>query len=198
MSFLAPIFAPIAGIFGGGAAAGASGGLGLGSILGAASSIVSTVAAVGAANYQADVAKNNAVIAKENAERASVAAQEEQLRNDQQVAALVGEQEAAQAATGLSGASQLRTRRSTQRLGRIDSANIRSQGQENVRNFLQQSENFRGEASAARSQGLAAMFAGGIDLTRSLVGGASSTPMANRLRSRDPWVERSGQNLRYI
>lgn len=193
MGFLAPIFAPIAGIFGGGAA---GGGIGLGGILGAAGSIVSTIGAVGAANYQAQVAKNNEVIAKENAERASTQAQEEQLRNDQETAALVGEIEAGQGASGLTGASQLRTRRSVARLGKLDSTNIRKQGQENVRNFLQQAENFRGEAGAARSQGLAAMFAGGIDLGRSLLGGASSTPMANRLRSRDPWRERSGQSLR--
>lgn len=190
MSFLAPLV----GAFGGGAA---SGGIGLGSILGAASSVIGIMGQVGAANYQAQVAKNNAAIAERNAQLASTQAQEQQQQNDQQVAALIGEQEAIQGASGLTGASQLRTRRSTARLGNIDSFNIRKQGDQNIQNSMQQAENFRAEARVAESNKMASIFAGGLDLAGSLIGGATSSRMANRLTptSRDPWNSRFG-NLR--
>lgn len=192
MGFLAPVL----GAFGVG---GAAGGVGIGTALQVGGSLLGIASAVGAANYQAQVAKNNAQIAEQNAQLSSTQAQEQQQQNDQQVAALVGEQEAIQGASGLTGASQLRTRRSTQRLGRIDSFNIRAQGDQNIRNARQQAENFRGEAAVAKSNGLASIFSGGLDIASSLVGGSVSTRGANRISGNntyDPWVLRSGQNLR--
>jgi hypothetical protein len=199
MGFLAPILPAFLGGTGAAAGAGAAaGGIGLGTALQVGGSLLGIASAVGASSYQATVARNNAAIAERNAQLASTQAQEQQQQNDQQVAALIGEQEAIQGASGLTGASQLRTRRSTARLGRIDSANIRAQGTQNIQNARQQAENFRSEASAARSQGLASIFSGGLDIASSLVGGASSTRRANRITgsSYDPWVLRSGQNLR--
>jgi len=177
MAFLAPL----AGVFGGGAAAG--GGIGLGSIISAGAGLVSTIGAIGSANYQAQVAKNNAKIAEENARNASQASQQEQLANDQQTLALIGEQEAIQGASGLSvtGGSQLRTRRSAQRLGRQDSINIRTEGQSEVRNLLQQAENFRGEARAQKSAAFGSAIGGIFDIGSSLVGGARSVRSANRI-----------------
>lgn len=192
MAFLAPL----AGVFGGGAAAG--GGLGLGSILSAGSSILGTIGAIGSANYQAQVAKNNAKIAEENARNASQASQTEQQQNDQQTLALVGEQEAIQGASGLSvsGGSQLRTRRSAQRLGRQDSINIRTQGQSEVRNLLQQAENFRGEARAQKSAAFGSAIGGIFDVGASLVGGARSVRSANRITASSSTASRPQVRIR--
>lgn len=161
----------------------ASGGIGLGSLLSAGSSILGTIGAVGAANYQAQVAKNNAVIAEQNAQKASDSSQKDQLASDQQTAALVGEQEAIQGASGLSigGASQLRTRRTAQRLGRTDAINIREQGNTEIQQFLQQGENFRAEARSQKSAATGALIGGALNLGSSLIGGSKSVKSPNRI-----------------
>jgi hypothetical protein len=176
MSFLAPL----ATVFGG---ASASGGIGLGSLLSAGSSVLGTISAVGAARYQAGVARNNAEIAKQNAQRASDQAQQEQVQQDQQTLALIGEQEAIQGASGLSisGASQLRTRRTAQRLGRQDALNIRQQGDNEIRNLLQESENFKAEARAQSSAATGALIGGIFDVGSSLVGGSTSVRDPSRV-----------------
>lgn len=188
MSFIAPLVGAL------GAGAG-----GIGTALQVGGSILGIASAVGAANYQSQVAKNNAIIAERNAQQASVQAQEEQLQNDQQVAAVIGEQEAEQSASGLTGTSQLRTRRSTARLGRQDSINIRLQGNQDIANNLQQAENFRGEARTARSNAIGAVLGGALDIGSSLIGGSASSRLATRANwSRDPWVMRNGNNLRRV
>lgn len=174
MAFVAPLFSAIGGAFSSG---------GIGSFLSAGSSILGTIGAVGAANYQAQVAKNNAIIAERNARLASDQSQNQQLQSDQEVAALIGSQEAVQGASGLSigGASQLRTRRSAARLGRQDALNIREQGSSEIQNLLQQSENFRAEARSQKSAALGAMIGGAFDAGSSLVGGASSVRNPRRI-----------------
>lgn len=176
MSFLAPLGALFSG--------------GLGTALQVGGGLVGTLSAVGQANYQAQVAKNNANIAKENAQKASDQAQSQQLESDQQTAALLGEQEAIQGGSGLSlgTGSQLRTRRTAQRLGAQDAARIREAGNANIQSFLQQSENFQGEARVARSNMIGSAIGGTLNtlssISPSLVGGARSVRSANRI---DPW-----------
>jgi hypothetical protein len=175
MAFVAPLFTAVSGALGGSA--------GIGSLLGGVGTIFSTIGAVGAANYQAQVAKNNAAIAERNAAQASDAAQNEQIQSDQQTAALIGEQEAIQGGSGLAltGASQLRTRRTAQRLGRQDALNIRTSGDNEIGQFLQQAENFRGEARSQKAAATGAMIGGALDFGSSLIGGAKSTKSANRI-----------------
>jgi hypothetical protein len=176
MSFLAPL-------------AGALGG-GLGTALQVGGGIIGTLGSIGQMNYQAQVAKNNASIAAENAQKASDQAQQEQVLSDQQTVALVGEQEAIQGGSGLNlgSGSQLRTRRTAQRLGRTDAQRIREQGNANIQGFLQQRENFLGEARVAKSNMFGAAIGGALDvagkLKPSLAGGARSVRSPNRL---DPW-----------
>lgn len=174
MAFVAPLFSAIGGAISSG---------GIGTLLSVGSGVLSTVGAVGAANYQAQVAKNNAIIAEKNAQLASDQSQNQQLQNDQEVAALIGSQEAIQGASGLSisGATQLRTRRSAARLGRQDSINIREQGASEVQNLLQQGENFRAEARSQKSTALGAMLGGAFDIGSSLVGGATSVRNPRRI-----------------
>lgn len=192
MAFLAPIGAAIGGAFSQ---------IGIGTALSAGASVLGTISAVGASNYQAKVAANNAMIAEQNAEQASDRSQNEQLEADRETAALIGQQEAIQGASGLTGASQLRTRRSAQRLGRQDAENIRLGGDREIQNFRQQAENFRAEGRAAKTQGRGAILGGIFDVGSSLIGGAKGSRNANRITSGgayDPWTLRNGRSLRRV
>ena len=178
--------------------AGAAGGIG--SILSAAGSIVGTIGAISQAQYQQQVAKTNAKVAENNAKIAAQKAQSEAKINDDQVRAVMGQQLAIQAASGLStnSGSSLRVRKSTHRVGRQDSMRIREAGAYDVQNYLQQSENFTAEAAAA-GQNAALAGIGGVfgamsslvpssPTAPSLISGASTTKMANTLKQRDPWL----------
>lgn len=198
MSFLAAIPAALSSLVGGaGAATGA--GLSAGSVLsgiGTAVSVVGSVLGGVAANqagqYQAAVAENNAAIAEQNMESASTAAQQQQLQSDNEIAAFIGSQEAQQSASGLSttGRSQLLTRRSAARIGRLDAQNIRRQGEAEARNFAQQAADFRGEAGQAKRAGQFGLVKGILGAGSSLIGAASPTrsPLGNSFRrNNDPW-----------
>lgn len=191
MSFVVPLFSAIG--------SGLSN-IGLGTALSVGSSVLGTVSAIGAANYQAGVARNNALIAEQNAMQASDRAQQEQVEADRETAALLGEQVAIQGASGLTGASQLRTRRSANRLGQQDRENIRLGGDREIQNFRQQAENFRAEGRAAKSQATGALIGGIFDAGSSLISGAKGSRMANRLQagSYDPWTLRNGRSLRRV
>lgn len=198
MTFLAPL-APLLGGVGatGAASAGgiASGILGVvGTVVTVAGSLASAAGAKAQADYQAQVAKNNAVIAKKNAEQASDASQKQQVQQDLETRALIGQQEALQGASGLSvgGASQLRTRRTAAKLGDIDRTNIREEGNTNILNYLQQSENFTSQASAAKAQGRGAVLEGFLNAGSSLISGASSIRSPERIRGTRSTTRSSG------
>lgn len=191
MAFLAAIPSAIGSLLSGG-------GLSLGTALQAGGQILSGVAAFGAANYQAQVAKQNAEIARKNAEEASAQAQVEAQSNDNEMAAFVGQQEAANSASGVSGRSQALTRKATQRIADIDRANIIKQGENRTNAFFQQQADFTSEARAAKSSGIFGLAGGLLNGATTLAGSATSaprSPAANRFRS-DPWLTRTGQSLR--
>jgi hypothetical protein len=124
-------------------------------LLTAGSAVVGAVSAIQSGNYQAAVAKNNARIAEENAARTSEAAQIEAQRSDQDYRALLGEQLAAQGASGLDilGRSQQSARMLTKRTGRRAAMAIVDEGEAGARRSLQESANFRSEGKQARLQG---------------------------------------------
>jgi hypothetical protein len=188
MAFLAAIPSAIGSLFGG-----VSGGLG--TALSAGSAVLGGLSALGTAQYQSQVAKNNAKIAEENATLAQQAAQAEQLRSDQEIAGLVGQQEAIQSASGLStsGKSQFLTRRSTARIGRAQAGDIRAQGNMDTRNFLNQASSFRAEAKNARTAGLFGLASGILGAGTSLFGQgrATTSPYTSAFKTRaprDPWA----------
>ena len=113
------------------------------------------LSAVQAGNYQAAVAKNNARIATENAARVSEASQREAMRSDQDYRALLGEQLAAQGASGFDilGRSQMEARDLTRRTGRLAARDITDEGTAGARRSLQEAANFRGEGRQAKLQG---------------------------------------------
>lgn len=146
MAFVAPLI-PVAASFlasSGGAAAVT----GLTAGVGALSSIQ-------AGNYQAAVGRNNARIAEENAARISGASQGEAMRSDQDYRALLGEQLAAQGASGFDvlGRSQVAARKLTTKTGRLAAKDITDEGRAGSRRSLQEAANFRSEARQAKLQG---------------------------------------------
>lgn len=147
MAFVAPLI-PVIGSFLGSAT-------GIGAVLTAGSAGLAALSAVQAGNYQAAVAKNNARIAEENAARTSEAAQRESMRSDQDYRALLGEQLAAQGASGFDilGRSQQNARMLTKRVGRRAAMDITDEGEAGARRSLQESANFRAEGRQAKLQG---------------------------------------------
>ena len=143
--------------------------------------IVQGVTGFMTASYQAQVANMNAKVAQANADRARDRWQKDAEDNDFQTAALLGEQEVAQAASGvsLSGKSQIRTRQSARILGRRDTLNIRDAGELDRYNYLVQKANFKAEASAAKISGVSSLLGGFLSaagsLPSSMVGGSTST-----------------------
>ena len=172
---------------------------GIGTALSVGGALMGGLSAMQQANSQAKVAENNAQIAADNAARETTATQERIVQSDNELKALMGEQLATQSASGLSvsGRSQMLTRKKTHEIGRQDALNINEQGTQTSRNFLQQSADFKNEASQAKSAGKNAMLQGVIGAAGSLVGGAKSfgSATANKMKN-DPWITSRGQNLR--
>lgn len=189
MAFIPPLLAAA------GSALSSATAAGIGTALSVGSAVVGTIGAVGAANYQAQVAKNNAVIATKNAAAASDQAQTQQVQNDEQTAALVGQQEALQGGSGLSGASQLRTKLTANKLGAQDSLNIRTAGDSNIQQYAQQAENFRADASADKADAAGSLIGGILGVGSSLVGGAKSTAKSNRFATSNTLMDRAGSAI---
>lgn len=130
-----------------------------------AGTLFSGVAAMDKANYQAQVARNNAKIAERNAGLASQEAQTRAMRSDREYAAMRGQALATQGASGLAVASG-----SNQGvLGLIDrnraeaSTDLRTQGSYASENYNNQAAAFRGEANSAKSAGITSLIGAGFD-----------------------------------
>lgn len=156
-------------------------------------------AANAAAQYQANVATVNANLAEENAKRVRAASDEEGYQQDQTARALFGEQEAGQAASGLSLQSEsfVATRRSARKLARLDSLNLRQAGDVQAYGFRTDKANQLASAEFSRAQGKNALTSSYLDAASSLVGGATSligggakyglSSTRRRTSSTDPW-----------
>jgi len=166
-------------------------------IIGAAGSVAGGVMAQSQANYQAEVAKNNAKLATENAARATVRGGIEAQMQDLQNSQVIGQQTVDQAASGVavSGRSQLRARNATRLIAAGDRQTIMENANIDNYNYLVEATSLKAEAKAKRMEGRAAMIGGLIGAAgslaegyagykSSLVGGATSTvkPPIPRLR----------------
>lgn len=165
MAFIAPIIAAAA-AGGGTALAGGT----LATSLAVGSAALTGLAGLQSGLYQSEVAKQNARTAQENAERASLAGQREEIRAARETSQLLGQQEAIQGASGLDilGRSAVLTRRAAQRVGREEALDIREAGQGEARGFLQQAANFRGEAKQATAQGIFSAAEGALSAASAL------------------------------
>lgn len=147
----------------------------LGNIATAASvvgSLVSGMAQMQSANYQAEMAARNAIIAQENAVRERERAALEAMKVDNETSSVLGQAEAMQGASGLSltGRSQVLTRRRTAQSGRLDALNTMTEGEVNARNLENQADEFRASAKMARRSGRFAMLGGMLEAGGKLSG----------------------------
>lgn len=160
-------------------------------IAGALVSVASGVFGMMQASYQAEIAKMNADVAKRNAirasQRASIEAQEKDIMETR---ALLGEQEVAQAASGVSiaGKSQVMTRATARLLGRRDAINIIDAGKMERYGHLVDAANFKAEAKAAKISGISSLVGGVLgafdSLPSSEMGGAQSSAAGSKFTPR--------------
>lgn len=133
-------------------------------------------AAAGAARYQAQVARNNEIIATNNAQYAAQAGANRAQAQDLKNRAVMGQIEAAQGASGIDFGSETSedVRRSARALGRLDTQTLYNNALLNVRNAQAQATGFRAQAGLdefeARNAKSGAMLKG----LGSLLGGATS------------------------
>lgn len=157
-------------------------------IVGAVAPLIGGIAGMAQSNYQAKVAQMNADIAKENADRASTKSEIDAQESDFQTKALLGEQEVAQAGSGvtLSGKSQILTRRAASAVGAGDRMKLLQGGQVERYNFLTQRANFKAEAQASKLSGMFSLVGGAaaaIGNVASMGSGASLSSSATQTAS---------------
>lgn len=190
MAFIPALAAGISSAFGG-----------VGGLLSAAGTIVSGVSALAAGNYQKQVADMNAQIAKDNARRAEERGQIVQQETDNRTAGFLGEQVAAQSASGISltSRSAIATRRTARELGRVDALNVRQAADIESYNYKVDAVNQQAQGQMAQQAGVGTLIGSFFKAGGSLVGGSTSvansqgvtgggtyTPLAQR--KTDPWA----------
>lgn len=171
-----------------------------GSLLSAGGAVLGGISALAAGNYQKQVADMNATIAKDNAARAKERAQVNQQNQDAATLGMLGEQEAAQSASGISltSRSAIATRKSARQLGRLDALNIRQAGEIEAYNYQVDAANQKSAGQFAQSEGQLGLLGSFFKAGGSLVGNSSSTSTADKItggssygllaKKRDPWA----------
>lgn len=151
--------------------------LGVGQMaMGVAGSLIGAASEAEAARKAEEVALRNKAIAEENAQRTLILAQEEQYDVDMETAALLGEQEAIQAGSGLrlDSGSYIQTRRTARELGRIDALNVQEAARIRAQAYRTEGDSYAAEADAARRAEGNARLSGFLGAANSIIGGASS------------------------
>lgn len=149
-------------------------------IIGAATSalgtIVGGVAQANQANYQAQVADNNAKIAKQNATSAEEAGRVEAQAQSQKGAAIEGSIIASQAANGIdvNTGSAVDVQKSQRETDALDTANVMRNADLSAYGYRTQASNYQAQAGLDRSQASFAPISAAIGATGSFLGNASS------------------------
>ncbi len=145
----------------------------LSTVVGVAGAAVTTVSAINSANYQQQVATQQARVDNQNADRAEMVAQVNQQDRDGAAAAAIADETAQQGASGLSigGTSQILTRKSAMQLSRQDALRIRQAGDLESYNDLVHSQASSDAAAAAGRDAGFSLLGGFLSGTGSLLGG---------------------------
>lgn len=145
-------------------------------VFGVVQSFTQASAQADAAKYQQAVARNNQIIAQQNAEVAARAGGIQAEQRDMRTRAVVGAQEAGQGASGidLESDSLKRVRESTSQLGRFDAATIMANTGLQVRNDINQATAFGSEADLAGARARSATAAGPLNAFSSLISSGSA------------------------
>jgi len=146
-------------------------------------------AASSAANYQAQVAKNNQKIAEDNANYSRQAGAAEAEAQSMKQRATVGAIVAGQAASGIdpTTGSPSDVSRSARELGRLDLANTMQNAELRARGYDVTASNEGASAGLFKMQAANAQTAGGIAGFSSLLGGASNFS--------DKWLKLQNQGV---
>lgn len=155
----------------------------IGAAISGIGSIMSGMATAAAAQEQARIAEMNAAIMQENSDRAIHRSQIEAQDQDALTLAMIGQQEALQSASGLSGRSQLLVRKSARELGRKDALNVRQAGEIEAYNYRVEGANQSASANVYRMQASNSMLSGFLGAAQSLIGAAQPSRQATRYRS---------------
>ena len=134
------------------------------------------VAESNAANYQAQVARNNQIVANQNAQMALQTGQQQVAAKQQQTSQMIGEQRAAVAASNIdpNSGSARRIQGDTAGLGALDAATIKNNAARTAYGYQTQGTDFAAQAQLLQSQSSSAASAGNLSAFGSIVGGASS------------------------
>lgn len=136
---------------------------------------VSALQAASSYRYQAKIADRNAALESEAGHEAALNGQTEAMRQYRKLAALQGQQQAAQAANGIDTGfgSALQVQQDTAMIGAEDVDSIYRQTHQAVRGYDINASNYRAEASAKRRAASGALVKGVFDMGSSILGGAS-------------------------
>jgi len=126
--------------------------------------------------FQAQVAKNNALIAKNNADSSLMSGQAAESASRMQTSLRVGQALAAQGANGVdvNFGSPAAVRGSLINEGDLDALTIRHNAAVNALGYIQQSQDFSATARADQLAGANTLVGGTLNAASTLIGGASS------------------------
>jgi hypothetical protein len=129
-----------------------------------------------ASNYNAAVARNNQIVAQQEADRAAAVGATRAQNQDFQNRARMGMIEAAQGASGIdiNSPSSTEVRRSAATLGRFDTQTVMDNALAEVRSNVAKATTFGEQATLDTAQARNANSAGLIGAAGSILGGASS------------------------
>lgn len=149
---------------------------GIGTAVQVVGNIEAGQAAKANANYQAQVAANNAKIATDNARNAMQVGEQQQQQEQLKTRATVGAIVAAEGANNLDtgSGSNLLVKNSAQEIGELDANTIRQQASRTSWNYETQSAAFTGEEGLQKAEGAQAQTAGFINAGSSLLSGAAT------------------------
>jgi hypothetical protein len=178
MAFLAAIPAAFGAVAAGTATA-AQAALAMGTVATGISAVGAGVTAFSAykqSQFQAQVAKNNALIAANNSQNALEAGQSAESASRMQTSIRVGAALAAQGANGVDVGfgSPAAVRGSLINEGELDALTVRHNAAVNALGYIQQSQSLNAEASAYQMAGTNAALGGALNVGSTLIGGASS------------------------
>lgn len=145
-------------------------------IIGGIGAYTSGQAGAASASYQSQVAKNNAIIAEQNAQFELQKGQVEAENQNYKTRGLVGQQKAAQGASGIdvNSGSALDVRKSAVELGHLDALTLLNNAGAKAAGFRAQGSNYTAEAGLDTMKASASKTAGTIGAFSSLISGASS------------------------
>jgi len=127
-------------------------------------------------NYEAQVARNNAIIAQQNADRAAAAGRAQAEATSQKGAAEVARIKAAQAASGIdvNTGSSTDVQASARSLNQLDTETVLNNAQVQAYGYRSQAQNFRSQADLYAMGGRAAQTASLLEAGGGLLSNASA------------------------